>query len=150
VDPDEDGFDPQDVVDAFSHDLRAEIAELEAALPKHGIEDQEERIEELAGKPLSELEAMAGKRWREYGRSQQKKSDLSAAVAADESRGTVGSAGTDGSDEHAQAVLTARELHQAKQNGQSPTEYVQAEYGVHPSEYGTEAELQAAISGGEN
>lgn len=151
VDPDADEFDPQDVVDAFSEDLRAEIAELEASLPKHSVEDQEERIEGLAGKSLSELEAMAGQRWREYGRSQQKKSDLSAAVAADETVGSVESASGSGgqSDEKAESVLTARELVEAKQHGQSPSEFVKAEYGVNPSEFGTEAELQAAISGGD-
>lgn len=153
IDPDADDFEAQDVVDAFSEDLRAEIADLEANLPKYDTEDQESRQEDLAGKPLSELEAMAGQRWREFGRSQAKRDSLSAAVAADESVGTVESAGSSNgadADDAARSVMTAREIHAAQSKEQQPSEFIEAEYGVQPQEYSSEAELQAAISGGEN
>ena len=152
VDPDADEFTPQDVVDAFSEDLRAEIADLEAALPKYDTEDQQERTEDLAGKPLSELEAMAGERWREFGRSKAKRDELSAAVAADESVGSVESeaSGSEETDQAARSVMTAREIHAADSRGQSPSEYIEAQHGISPEEYGSEHELQAAISGGES
>lgn len=153
VDPDADDFSPQDVVDAFSEDLRAEIADLEAALPKYDTEDQESRTEDLAGKPLSELEAMAGERWREFGRSKAKRDELSAAVAAEESVGSVESAGSSNgadADDAARSVMTAREIHAASSKDQQPSEFIEAEYGISPTEYDSEAELQAAISGGEN
>ena len=153
VDPDADEFSPQDVVDAFSEDLRAEIADLEAALPKYDTEDQESRTSDLAGKPLSELEAMAGERWREFGRSKAKRDELSAAVAADESVGSVESAGSSNgadADDAARSVMTAREIHAASSKDQQPSEFIEAEYGISPTEYDSEAELQAAISGGEN
>jgi hypothetical protein len=153
VDPDSEDFSPQDVVDAFSEDLRAEIADLEAALPKYDTEDQETRTEELAGKPLSELEAMAGERWREFGRSKAKRDELSAAVAATESVGSVESEGSKNqadADQAARSVMTAREIHAADSKDQRPAEFIEAEYGVQPDEYSTEHELQAAISGGEN
>jgi len=152
VDPDADDFTPQDVVDAFSEDLRAEIADLEAALPKYDTDDQQDRTEDLQGKPLSELEAMAGQRWREFGRSKAKRDELSAAVAADESVGTVESAGSKNDDaaEAARSVMTAREIHAADSRGQDPTEFIEAEHGVSPDQYGSENELQAAISGADN
>ena len=152
VDPDADDFSPQDVVDAFSEDLRAEIADLEAALPKYDTEDQQERTEDLAGKPLSELEAMAGERWREFGRSKAKRNELSAAVAASETVGNVDDAGSasDAASQAARSVMTAREIHAAQAKDQDPTEFIEAKHGVSPSEYSSEHELQAAISGGEN
>jgi polyhydroxyalkanoate synthesis regulator phasin len=151
VDPDADGFTPQDVVDAFSDDLRAEIADLEAALPKYDLDDQQDRVETLAGKPLSELEAMAGERWREFGRSKAKRDELSAAVAADETVGSVESeaTGNEETDRAARSVMTAREIHAANAHGQAPTEFIEAEHGVSPGEYSSEQELQAAISGGD-
>jgi hypothetical protein len=154
VDPDSDDFEAQDVVDAFTEDLRAEIADLEAALPKFDTEDRESRQEDLAGKPISELEAMAGERWRQFGRSKAKRDELSAAVAADESVGSVESAGSGGSqedaDQAAKGVLRARELAEASDAGQSPAEYVDSNYGIEASEYDSERELQAKMSGGAN
>jgi len=152
VDPDSDDFSPQDVVDSFSEDLRAEIADLEAALPKYDTEDQQDRTEDLAGKSLAELEAMAGERWRDFGRSKAKRNELSAAVAADESVGSVqsGSSSNDIVAEAARSVMTAREIHAADSRDQEPAEYIEAEHGISPDEYGSENELQAAISGGEN
>ena len=152
VDPDADEFTPQDVVDAFSEDLRAEIADLEAALPKYETEDQEDRVDDLAGKPLSELEAMAGERWRAFGRSKAKRDELSAAVAADETVGTVESEATsdEETDRAARSVMTAREIHAANARGQDPTDFIEAEHGVSPGEYSSEHELQAAISGGDS
>jgi hypothetical protein len=154
VDPDAEDFEAQAVIDAFTEDLRAEIADLEAALPAYDTEDQESRSEDLAGKPISELEAMAGQRWREFGRSKAKRDELSAAVAADESVGSVESAGSGGSteeaDEAAKGVMTARELAEASDSGQSPADFVEANYGIEPSEYDSEHELQAKMSGGAN
>ncbi|AGM11275.1 hypothetical protein HHTV1_19 [Haloarcula hispanica tailed virus 1] len=152
VDPDSDDFQPQDVVDAFSEDLRAEIADLEASLPKYDTDSIEDRTEDLQGKPLSELEAMAGQRWREFGRSQAKRDELSAAVAASESVGSVESAESknDQAADAARSVMTAREIHAADSRNQDPTEFIEAEHGVSPDEYSTENELQAAISQGGN
>jgi predicted nucleic acid-binding Zn-ribbon protein len=151
VDPDDEEFTPQDVVDAFSEDLRAEIADLEAALPKYDLDDQDDRVEALAGKPLSELEAMAGERWRAFGRSKAKRDELSAAVAADETVGSVESEATDPeeTDQAARSVMTAREIHAANARGQAPTDFIESEHGVSPGEYSSEHELQAAISGGD-
>lgn len=153
VDPDADDFEAQAVIDAFTEDLRAEIADLEAALPKYDTEDRESRSEDLEGKPISELEAMAGERWREFGRSKAKRDELNAAVAAGESVGSVESAGSgdpDQADDAAKGFLRARELVQASDAGQSPAEYVEAQFGVSPSDYSTEAELQAQVSRGDN
>lgn len=154
IDPDADDFEAQAVVDAFTEDLRAEIADLEAALPKYDTEDREARSEDLQGKPISELEAMAGERWRQFGRSKAKRDELSAAVAADESVGSVESAGAGGSqddaDQAAKGVMTARELAEASDSGQSPADYVEANYGISPQEYDSEHELQAQMSGGAN
>jgi len=151
VDPDDEEFTPQDVVDAFSEDLRAEIADLEAALPKYDLEDQDNRVDDLAGKPLSELEAMAGERWRAFGRSKAKRDELSAAVAADETVGSVESEATDPeeTDQAARSVMTAREIHAANARGQDPTDFIESEHGVSPGEYSSEHELQAAIGGGD-
>lgn len=152
VDPDADDFEAQDVVDSFTEDLRAEIADLEASLPKYDTEDREARSENLEGKPISELEAMAGERWRQFGRSKAKRDELSAAVAADESVGSVEAAG--GTDEDADAaargVLRARELAEASDAGQSPAEYVEAKYGIGSMDYDSEHDLQAQLSGGAN
>lgn len=154
IDIEADDANPQDVVDAFTEDLRAEIADLEAALPKFDTEDQETRTEELAGKSVSELEAMAGERWRDFGRSKAKRDELSAAVAADESVGSVESAGSSGngsdSDAAAKGVLRARELAEASDAGKSPSEFVSEKYGIEASEYDSEHELQARLSGGAN
>lgn len=154
VDPDSDDFEAQQVIDAFTEDLRAEIADLEAALPKYDTEDREARSEELEGKPISELEAMAGERWREFGRSKAKRDELNAAVAASEEVGSVEAAGGSGNgsdaDEAAQEVLRARELAEAQDAGQSPAEYVEAQFGIERTEYDSPAELQAQMSGGAN
>ena len=154
IDLSEDDVSAQDVVDAHTEDLRKEIAELEAALPAYDLseEDQEDRTEELAGSSISELKSTAGERWREHGKAVSKQSELSAAVAADESVGSVGSAsGSDGdADEAAQEVMTARELMQASDSGQSPAEFVQAEYGINPEDYDNPGELQSKITGGAN
>lgn len=155
IDLGDDDVEAQDVVDAHTEDLREEIAELEAALPKYDLEseDTEDRTEELAGSSISELEAMAGNRWREFGKAQAKQEDLGSAVAAGESLGGVESASgsdSDASDEAAQEVLTARELMQASDSDQSPAEFVEATYGVDPSDYSSPQELQAKISGGAN
>jgi len=154
IDLSEDDVSAQDVVDAHTEDLRTEIAELEAALPAYDLseDDQEDRTEELAGSSISELKSMAGERWREHGKAVSKQSELSAAVAADESVGSVESAsGSDGdADEAAQDVMTARELMQASDSGQSPAEFVQAEYGISPEDYDNPGELQSKITGGAN
>lgn len=154
VDPDADDFEPQDVVDAFSEDTRAEIADLESALPQYDTEDIEARKDELEGKPISELEAMVGDRWRKFGRSKAKRDELSVAVTAEESVGSVespsGENGGTEADEAAKGVLRARELQEAQANGVSPSEFVADTYGIEASEYDSEHELQAQLSGGAN
>jgi len=152
LDPDSDEFEAQAVIDSHTGDLRNEIADLEAALPSYDTEDVDDRADELEGSSISELEARAGRLWREFGQSKVKRSELSVAVAASESVGSVEGAGSGGNgsdaDEAAQDVLRARELVEAKESGQSPAEYVESTYGIEASAYSSPQELQAKMSGG--
>jgi hypothetical protein len=153
LNPEDDEFEAQAVVDAHTEDLRREIAELEAKLPSHDVDEDgvDERVEQLAGSGVQALEALAGRRYRERAQAKQRRQARGGAVAASEQGSPVG-AGAGGANEDAEdladAVLTAREVQQAQAEGISAAEYLQREYDVDATQYGSEPELMAALGGG--
>jgi cell division protein FtsL len=153
LNPDDEEFEAQAVVDAHTEDLRREIAELEASLPSHDVQedDVDDRVDALAGSGVQELEAMAGRRYREQAQAQQRRQSRSGAIAASQQGAVGGGSPNEDVEDLANGVLTAREVKRAEAEGISAAEFVEREYDVDPSEYGSEPKLMAAMSnGGDN
>jgi len=154
LDPTADDVSAQDVVDKQTEDLRREIADMEASLPGHNVDDVEARADELTGRSPDELKAMRGERATEILRTEAEYNARNTAVPAGSGRaeasGGQQQTGGDG-DDMAKAVMNGRDVVEARSTDQSPAAFLQAKYGVDPANYNDEDELRAAIAdGGDN
>lgn len=149
LDPTSDDVAAQDVVDAQTADLRAEIADMEASLPGHSVSDVDTRADELTGKTPDELKALRGERATEILRTEAEYDARNTAVPAGTGRteptGGQRQNGSDG-EQLAQEVMHGQDVVESRATDQSPAAFIQAKYGVDPGEYSTESDLRAAIS----
>jgi hypothetical protein len=150
-DPTDDDVSAQDVVDAQTEDLRREVADMEASLPSYDVDDVDERADELKGKSPDELSALRGDRATEILKTEAEYDARSGGVPAASGRSEAsGSSGGGASDEDAdriaEGVMNGQDVIQARTTDQSPADFVQAKYGVDPSEHDSEQSLQAAIA----
>ena len=157
LDPSDDDVSAQDVVDAQTEDLRHEIADMEASLPSYDVDGDgvEDRADELTGNSPDELQAKRGDRATEILRTEAEYDARSGAVPAGSGRteaagGSDGGSPDDGADEVAEGVMNGKDVIQARTTDQSPSEFVEAKYGVDPADHDDEASLRAAISDGGN
>jgi hypothetical protein len=136
--------DAQAVVDAFTEEIRQEIAELEASLPAEETEEGEvsERVEELAGKDPAELRAMRGDLSNKALKSREARESYDKAVAASEQTTAKDS---DETEALVEAALPAKEMVKASESDKSFTEWVDAKHGIDASEYDDEVELRDDI-----
>ena len=154
VDPD-DFDDPQAaaqaVIDEQTDDLRREIAELEAELPKFDTDDVKARASELTGSDPSNLRDTLNARKATAYDVQQNRNQKGRAAAKNDASGRVQPVGgTDAggdadADELALQAMDGRDRIEAQSSGMSPSEYLNAEYGVHASNYEHADELHAEI-----
>jgi len=143
----------QAVIDEQTEDLRREIAELEAELAQYdtGDDDVRARASELAGSDpddlrgrLNEVKATAfdvQSKSRKKGRAAAK-DDMTGRVSAAGGRDAGGNADAD---DVALAAMDGKDRIEAEARGQSPSEYVNAEYGLQASSYGNGGELHDEI-----
>lgn len=155
---DEDDFDSaadaaQAVIDEQTEDLRADIAELEADLAAYDVDDNgvDDRADDLAGGDPAELRNMLNARKAEAFDREQKRQSKGRAAARGDGVGRANFSGGDGADGDADAddvalsAMDGRDRIQAQANGESPSEYVQNEYGLSASQYDASDELHQDI-----
>jgi hypothetical protein len=157
LDPGDEDVAPQDVIDEHTEELRQEIAELEAGSPKYGTggdgDDDptvDERAENLRGKQVATLEAMAGTLAREHLDAQRERQERSGAVAAGAAGGAGSGFGGGGGDEEVEQLadncLTPAEKLEAESGEQDAAEYIRQHYDVDPADHANEQTLNAAMS----
>lgn len=150
-DPTDDAVSAQDVVDAQTESLRAEIAEMEQSLASYEVPDKQDRVDDLAGSSVDELQALRGERATEILRTEAEYDARNSPVPAGTGRGQAsgGSSGADNdqADDLAKQVMGGRDVIEARQTDQSPAEFLSAKYGVAPADYKDEQSLRAAING---
>lgn len=154
-DVDADEFDgpeaaAQAVIDQQTADVREDIAQVEADLPKYDTDDVEARAEDLAGKSPRELQNILNARKAEAYDAQQAQAQKGAAAAKGDQQGQASFSGGDGSadtdaDDVALQAMDGADRIQAKQKGQSPAEFVEDEYGLNAGQYDHADELQNDI-----
>ncbi|MDY6777199.1 MAG: hypothetical protein SVU32_00910, partial [Candidatus Nanohaloarchaea archaeon] len=135
VDVDLEDVDPTDdpdaaaqaVIDAQTADLRQEIAEFEAELASYETSDDavDQRAQELAGRPASELRAMRNERAYEQVQVEQRQQTRGAAAAQTDTTGrsdaTGGQTDTD-ADAMALSAMDGADRLQALDSDQSPVD----------------------------
>lgn len=148
VDPKEDPeAAAQVVIDAQTADLRREIAEMEAELANYDVDDVEARASDLSGNTAGELKAMRNERAYQKMQKEQKEQTRGAAAARTDTTGRASaSTGNDtDADDLAVKAMDGADRIQARAADQSPSEYLQAEYGVNPAEYDDADNLRADV-----
>jgi hypothetical protein len=143
----------QDVIDEHTQELRREVAELEASLPKEDTssDEVEERVDELAGSSPRELRLRRGDLSAAAMKSEQARERYTKGVAAEEQEtdGSSGGSGQDAEDEKlAASVLTPSEMLQVQDADISASEFLEREHDVDVSKHDTEQDLQAAVVNG--
>jgi hypothetical protein len=145
VDPDD--FETPDaaaqaVIDKQTEDVRAEIAELEASLPKYDVQesDVEDRTEALAGSTPDDLQNRLNARKAEAFDVQQRRQEKGKAAASGDDAGQfTPSGGQDAGDGQADDIalraMDGQDRIQAEAADASPAEYIQQEYGLNASNY---------------
>jgi len=116
------------------------------------VDDVEARADDLRGKSPDELQAIRGDRATEILKTEAEYDARSGGVPAGSGRTEASGSepgaggGDDNADELAEGVMNGKDVIQARSTDQSPSDFVQAKYGVDPSEHDDEASLRAAIS----
>lgn len=146
-DVDQDEFDgpteaAQAVIDDQTEDIRQEIADMEAKLAAFETteDDVDDRVDALAGRSPTELQNVLNARKAKAFEVQQSKAQKGAAAAQVDQTGAAsfagGAGGDDGqADDIALEAMDGADRIQQTADGVSPSEYVQAEYGLNAAEY---------------
>jgi len=153
---DEDEFESaadaaQAVIDEQTEDIRAEIADLEADLAAYDVDDVDDRAAELAGSDPADLRNTLNARKAEAFDREQKRKEKGRASARGDGVGRANFSGGDGedgdadADEVALSAMDGTDRIQAEANGESPSEYVQNEYGLNASQYQASDDLHDDI-----